>query len=211
MVTDPPYNVDYEGSTADKLRIENDNLSEPEFLKFLTAAFDNMVRSLKPGGAFYIWHASRVQAIFEQALSACGLTVRQQLIWNKNAFTLGRQDYQWKHEPCLYGWKDGAAHFFVSDRSLPTVMDYDKPMRNALHPTMKPIPLIAYQVGNSSLRGDTVLDLFGGSGTTLMACEKLDRRCMMMEFDPRYCDVIVNRWENMTGKKAVRIQGETND
>lgn len=205
VVTDPPYNVAYEGSTKDKLTIMNDKMSPEQFKEFLTEAFRRLHEILKDGGAFYIWHASREQVNFETALNEAGLTVRQQLIWNKNSMTLGRQDYQWKHEPCLYGWKDGASHNWYSDRSQTTVMCFNKPNRNGEHPTMKPVELIGYQISNSSKENDIVTDLFGGSGTTIIACEQLDRRCYTMELDPKYCDVIIKRWEMLTGKKAVKL------
>lgn len=204
IVTDPPYNVSYEGKTKDALTIQNDSMDSAAFKEFLTNAFMRCYESLVEGGSFYIWYASAEHVNFETALNDAGLYVRQQLIWNKNAMVLGRQDYHWKHEPCLYGWKDGASHNWYSDRSQTTVMDFDKPLRNGEHPTMKPIKLIAYQITNSSKRGDVVLDLFGGSGSTLIACEQLDRNCYMMELDPKYCDVIIKRWENLTGEKAIR-------
>lgn len=205
VVTDPPYNVAYEGLTKDKLTIMNDKMSPEQFKEFLTEAFRRLHEILKDGGAFYIWLASREQVNFETALNEAGLQVRQQLIWNKNCMTLGRQDYQWKHEPCLYGWKDGASHNWYSDRSQTTVMDFNKPNRNGEHPTMKPLELIGYQIKNSSKENDIVADLFGGSGTTIIACEQLDRRCYTMELDPKYCDVIIKRWEMLTGKKAVKL------
>lgn len=233
-VTDPPYNVDYEGKTKDKLKIENDQMESEAFQEFLKNAFQNINESLKPGGAFYIWYASREVVNFQTALERAGLTVRQQLIWVKNIFAMGRQDYQWRHEPCLYGWKDGAAHYFVEDRTQSTVTDStpdfesikkeeairllkdiyktttiiyeNKPSRSELHPTMKPINLIGVQVRNSSKLHDSVLDLFGGSGTTLLVCEQTKRRCYMMEYDPCYIDVIIKRWEEYTGKKAELIK-----
>jgi site-specific DNA-methyltransferase (adenine-specific) len=122
-------------------------------------------------------------------------------------FTLGRQDYQWQHEPCLYGWKDGAAHYFTKVRTFGTILNYDKPLRNELHPTMKPIKLISFLIENSSHEGDTVIDFFGGSGSTLIACEMLNRTCYTAEIDPKYCDVIINRWEKLTGQKAVKMDG----
>lgn len=207
VVTDPPYNVAYEGKTKDALTIQNDSMDADTFRGFLTDAFHRCFESLREGGAFYVWYASREHVNFETALNNAGLQVRQQLIWKKNVMVLGRQDYQWKHEPCLYGWKDGASHSWYSDRSQTTVLEFDKPVRNAEHPTMKPIELIAYQIKNSSKREDVVLDLFGGSGSTLIACEQLDRNCFMMELDPKYCDVIIKRWENQTGEKAVLLNG----
>lgn len=206
LVTDPPYNVNYEGGTDEKLKIENDNMDAESFQAFLFAAFENAKDSLKPGGAFYVWYASREVVNFSIALERAGLEVRQELIWNKNSLVLGRQDYQWKHEPCLYGWKDGAAHYFIEDRTLTTVMDFNRPTVNKEHPTMKPIDLIGYQIKNSSKKKELVLDLFGGSGSTLIACEQLGRKCCTMEYDPQYVDVIIKRWEDYTGKKAVLLK-----
>ena len=205
LLTDPPYNVAYVGGTDDALTIENDKMGSDEFYDFLTSAFSAAVEVLKAGGAFYIWHADVNGLDFRLALKASGLTLRQTLIWNKNAMTLGRQDYQWKHEPCLYGWKDGAGHNWYSDRCQTTVLDFNKPLRNGEHPTMKPVELFAYQIQNSTKKGEIVLDLFGGSGTTIIACEQTGRIGYSMELDPKYCDVIIKRYENLTGKKAVKI------
>ena len=205
FLTDPPYNIAYEGKTKKRLKIQNDDMSKEDFLSFLTQVFTNANEYMKEGAAFYIWHAAKEHINFETALNNVGLQVRQQLIWNKNAFILGRQDYHWKHEPCFYGWKSGAKHNWYNDRTQSTVMDFDKPLKNAEHPTMKPVELISYQVGNSSKEGDNVLDLFGGSGTTLIACEQLNRNCYMMELDPKYCDVIVKRWETFTGRTAEKV------
>lgn len=233
VITDPPYNVAYEGGTEEAMTIENDNLSAFEFQNFLESAFARMNESLKPGGAFYVWYASRNGVQFETALNANGLEVRQQIIWVKNTFVLGRQDYQWMHEPCLYGWKAGEGHYFIYDRTQPTAIEYpedldsmskeellrlikeapstviheNKPPVNDIHPTMKPLKLIGKLVRNSTEPGDTVLDLFGGGGSTLIACEELGRKCRMMELDPVYADAIINRWEEYTGKKAIRIRG----
>ena len=204
-LTDPPYNVAYEGKTKDKLKIENDKMSSSSFNQFLTDAFANAIGSLNQGASFYIWFASREHINFESALNNVGLSVRQELIWAKNSMVLGRQDYQWKHEPCLYGWKDGAGHNWYSDRCQTTIMEFDRPYRNGEHPTMKPIPLFGYLIENSSQKGDIVLDSFGGSGTTLIACEQLNRKCYMMEYDPHYCDVIIARWEKLTGKQANKV------
>ena len=203
-VTDPPYNVDYQGGTG--LKIQNDSMSEHAFIEFLTDAFACMRTSLKDGGAFYIWHADGHRYEFLEALRRNSLEVRQALVWVKNSLVLGRQDYQWKHEPCLYGWKDGAAHYFINDRTQSTVIHEDKPSRSAEHPTMKPVKLIGQSIFNSSREGDIVLDLFGGSGTTLIACEQLNRKCRIMEIDPHYVDVIIKRWEDLTGQKAVLIE-----
>lgn len=205
-LTDPPYNVNYEGGTEDKLRIANDNMNSGDFRQFLTSAFSVAVDFLKKGCSFYIWYASREHINFESSLNAVGLTVREQLIWNKSSLVLGRFDYHFKHEPCLYGWKDGAAHNWYNDRSQTTVMDFEKPTKNDLHPTMKPVPLFAYQIANSSKKGDIVLDTFGGSGTTIIACENLGRKGRSMELDPHYCDVILARWEKLTGKTATKIE-----
>lgn len=205
LLTDPPYNVAYEGKTKDALTIENDKMESDKFREFLTSAFTAAVSVLKEGGAFYIWFASREHCNFETALNESGLEVRQELIWKKNTMVLGRQDYQWKHEPCLYGWKDGASHNWYSDRCQTTVLEFNKPARNGEHPTMKPVELFAYQIKNSTKRGETVLDLFGGSGTTIIACEQTGRTGYCMELDPKYCDVIIKRYENLTGDTAVKI------
>lgn len=205
LLTDPPYNVNYTGGTEDELKIQNDNMESEQFKQFLTDAFTAGVSCLKDGGSFYIWFASREHCNFENALNASGLSVRQELIWKKNALVLGRQDYQWKHEPCLYGWKDGASHNWYGDRSQTTILEFDKPTRSADHPTMKPVELFAYQIKNSTKKGETVLDLFGGSGTTIIACEQTGRTGYCMELDPKYCDVIIKRYENLTGDTAVKI------
>lgn len=240
LLTDPPYNVAYEGATKDKLTIKNDNMDDASFLAFLSDAFLNAVKSMRPGASFYIWHAGVYGYQFKCALRNAGLSLRQILIWVKNTIVLGRQDYQWRHEPCLYGWKDGAAHYFINDRTQSTVyedagVDYkklkkdellqlvkqltdvstpntiiyeDNPTRNDVHPTMKPVKLMGRLVKNSSKQGELVLDLFGGSGSTLIACEQLNRRCFSMEFDPKYCDAILDRWEKLTGKTAVLSGGQ---
>ena len=206
LVTDPPYNVDYEGGTIDQLKIENDNMSDGAFREFLQSAFFCCDSVMKPGAAFYIWHADSEGYNFRTACKEIGWTVRQCLIWNKNSLVMGRQDYQWKHEPCLYGWKDGAAHTWNSDRKQTTVIDFDRPNRNDIHPTMKPIGLFEYLIHNSSRKDELVLDTFGGSGTCIMACEQDGRRCFTMELDPRYVDAIIDRWETFTGEKAKLIQ-----
>jgi site-specific DNA-methyltransferase (adenine-specific) len=205
LLTEPPYNVNYEGKTKDKLKIKNDQMGNDNFRQFLTDAFSNADMVMKPGAVFYIWHADSEGYNFRGACFDAGWTVRQCLIWNKNSMVMGRQDYQWKHEPCLYGWKEGAGHLWASDRKQTTVINFDKPTRNDMHPTMKPIPLFDYQIKNNTKGGDVVLDLFGGSGTTIMACEQNGRRGYSMEYDPRYVDVIVDRWEKFTGAKAVLL------
>ena len=210
LLTDPPYNVDYEGKTKERKKIDNDNLSEDEYKEFLIKSLSNAEKYMKLGASFYIWHADKKAYYLYLALNEIGLVVRQCLIWNKSSFVLGRQDYQQKHEPCLYGWKEGSAHSWYNDRKQTTVMDFDKPVRSELHPTMKPIKLFDYQIKNSTKQNTEkeetiVLDLFGGSGTTLICCEQDNRTCYMMEFDPKYCDVIIDRYEKLTGKKAEKI------
>lgn len=203
LITDPPYNVNYEGGTG--LTIQNDNMEDAEFQKFLRDAFQCADSAMKPGAAFYIWHADSEGYNFRGACHDIGWQVRQCLIWNKNALVLGRQDYQWKHEPCLYGWKAGAAHTWLNDRTQTTVLDFDKPSRSDIHPTMKPIGLFDYQIRNSCPAGGAVLDLFNGSGTTIMACEQNGRSAYTMELDPRYVDAAIERWESFTGGKAVLV------
>lgn len=239
-ITDPPYNAAYVGKTADSLTIQNDSMDDGRFHRFLYDFYTQMLRALKPGGSYYIFHADSEGLNFRSALQEAGGQVKQNLVWVKNTMVLGRQDYQWKHEPCLYGWKEGAGHYFVNDRCQTTVfenrfdlesMDRDqllqtakilqeklehcsstvihenKPARNALHPTMKPVALVQRLVQNSSRRGDRVLDLFGGSGSTMMACEACGRSAYLMELDPRYCDAAIQRWETETGGKAVILNG----
>ena len=208
LVTDPPYGIDYVGKTPDALKIANDSFQGGEFMEFLRSAFVCAAGSMRDGAVWYIWHASNKADIFMQACVAAGWTVRQVLVWVKNSLVLGRQDYQWRHELCLYGWIDGAAHYWGNDRSQTTVLEFDKPNRNDIHPTMKPVRMFDYQIRNSCRPGDIVLDIFGGSGTTLIACEQNERICRTMEIDPRYCDAIIKRWENLTGQKAVRINDD---
>ena len=205
LLTDPPYNVNYEGKTKDKLKIQNDKMQNDNFRQFLADAFLNADTVMKPGAVFYIWHADSEGYNFRGACFDVGWRVRQCLIWNKNSMVMGRQDYQWKHEPCLYGWKDGAGHLWASDRKQTTIINFDKPTRSDKHPTMKPIPLFDYQVKNNTKGDDIVLDLFAGSGTTIMACEQNGRRGYCMEYDPKYVDVIIDRWETFTGQKAILI------
>jgi DNA modification methylase len=243
-VTDPPYNVNYgsinetvfgkERNNANK--ILNDNMDDLSFYNFLLDFYTNMMSVLKEGGAFYIFHADSESLNFRGALKEAGGTVKETLIWVKNALVLGRQDYQWKHEPCLYGWKEGAGHYFIDDRCQTTVFEDDsalqkmskdqliqlvkqiqeeqcpttiihenKPTKNDLHPTMKPINLIGRLVKNSSREKENVFDGFGGSGSTLIACEQLKRNAYLMELDPKYIDVQIKRWEDFTGKKAVKL------
>lgn len=235
LLTDPPYNVAVENSSG--LTIQNDNMSDAAFYEFLLSAFSSADSAMREGAGFYIWHGESEGLNFRKACNATGWNLKQCIIWVKSQIVLGRQDYQWKHEPCLYGWKSGSKHYFIKNRKQPTVFDSDmnlelmsaeelraviadimeqssvlregKPSRNAEHPTMKPVPLIKKQVKNSTKRGGVVLDIFGGSGTTLVACEELDRVCYMAELDAKYCDVIVKRWETLTGNTAVLCRNVT--
>ena len=191
-LTDPPYNVAYEGSNG--LTIKNDSMEDVKFREFLRAAFGAAEKAMKPGASFYIFHADSEGYNFRGACHDIGLRVRECLVWKKNALVLGRQDYQWIHEPCLYGWKEGEAHSWYGDRSQTTVMEFPKPKKNDVHPTMKPVEMLVYLLKNSTQRGDVVLDTFGGSGSTLIACEQSGRVCRTMELDPKYCDVIRRRW-----------------
>ena len=203
LLTDPPYNVAYEGGTKEKLTIQNDSMGDEAFRTFLRDAFVTADAMLKPGAVFYIWHADLEGYNFRGACRDAGWQVRQCLVWKKSSLVLGRQDYQWRHEPCLYGWKNGASHLWAADRKQTTILEFDKPSRNGEHPTMKPVALFEYQLLNNTKGGDIVLDSFGGSGTTLIAAEKNGRIARIMELDPKYVDVIVKRWEDFTGQKAV--------
>ena len=205
LLTDPPYNVAYEGKTKDRLTIQNDSMDNDSFRQFLRDAFSSADAVMKQGAVFYIWHADSEGYNFRGACFDIGWKVRQCLIWNKNSMVMGRQDYHWKHEPCLYGWKDGASHLWASDRKQTTVIDYQRPTKADIHPTMKPVGLFDYQIKNNTKGGDIVLDLFNGSGTTIMACEQNGRVARCMELDPRYVDACIKRWENFTGEKAVLI------
>ncbi|WP_112445309.1 DNA modification methylase [Streptococcus sp. 596553] len=235
-VTDPPYNVAYQGGTDEAMTIMNDSMDDVSFRQFLRDAFVVANNHLKPGGAFYIWHADSEGLNFRAAVKETGWLLKQSIIWVKNAIVLGRQDYQWKHEPCLYGWKDGASHYFVDNRSLATVIEEDeenlkemtkselisyiktmqdtspttvfyedKPVRNDIHPTMKPLKLIARCVLNSSKKGDKILDSFNGGGSTLMVCERSERIGYAMELDPVYVERTIKRWEEETGLTAEKV------
>jgi len=193
-LTDPPYNVSYTGKTKDALKIQNDTMANDDFRQFLVDAFTVANGVMKPGAVFYIWHADTEGYNFRGACIDTGWQVRQCLIWNKNSMVMGRQDYHWKHEPCLYGWKDGAGHLWNADRKQTTVLDFQRPTRNGEHPTMKPVTLFDYQIQNNTKGQDIVLDSFMGSGTTIMACEQNGRIAYGLELDPKYVDVIVNRY-----------------
>jgi DNA modification methylase len=207
LLTDPPYNVAYVGKTKEAKVIQNDSMAGEDFRKFLAAAFAPANEVLRAGGVFYIWHADLESYNFRGACADVGWQVRQCLVWQKNSMVMGRQDYHWQHEPCLYGWKDGAAHTWSSDRKQVTLLVFDKPQRSEEHPTMKPVALFEYQIMNNTRVGDLVLDIFGGSGTTLIAAEKNERTAHLMEIDPVYVDVIVKRWEDFTGQKAILEDG----
>ena len=207
VVTDPPYNVAYEGKTKDALTIENDSMGNDDFYKFLYDFYVALTSGVKKGGAIYVWHASSEVINFGKAMVDAGWLLKQQLIWVKNTMVMGRQDYQWKHEPCLYGWLGGDSHKWYSDRKQTTVIEWDKPQRNGEHPTMKPIGLFGYQIENSSKVGDLVIDAFGGSGTTMVACEQLKRKARIVEFDPKYCDVIVKRMIKLDPTLTIKRNG----
>lgn len=204
-LSDPPYNVAYEGKTKDKLKIKNDSMSSESFKDFLVKAFFAFKENLKAGGSYYIFHADSEGHNFRLACIENKLLVKQCLIWNKNVMVMGRQDYHWKHEPILYGWKDGASHFWANDRKQTTILNFDRPSRNQEHPTMKPVEILAYLIKNNTKEEDIVLDTFGGSGSTLITCEQINRICYMAELDPKYADVIIKRWEKYSGQKAVKL------
>lgn len=232
ILTDPPYNVDYEGKTKQKLKIENDSMPGGTFHAFLTDAFTAMIEHVKKGGPAYVFHADSNGETFRNAFRTAGFDLKQVLIWVKNQFVLGRQDYQWRHEPILYGWRPGAAHSWYGQFDKDTVLGadvdptklkkdelvelvksaanestairYDRPKRSSEHQTMKPVPLLSKLIQNSTSIGSIVLDPFGGSGSTLMACEQLNRDARIIELDPAYCDVIIDRWQKHTSLEAAR-------
>lgn len=205
--TDPPYNVNYEGGTKEKLTIKNDKMEDNAFYQFLLDFYTALGRYTKAGGSWYVWHADSEGANFRMAMKDAGIMVKQCLIWVKNSMVMGRQDYQWRHEPCLYGWKEGAAHQWNSDRKQTTILEFDRPQRNAEHPTMKPVKLIAYQIGNSSKEGDIVADGFGGSGTTMVASHVMKRVARVIELDPKYCQVIVDRMRKLDPTLPIKKNG----
>lgn len=191
IFTDPPYNVDYEGTAG---KIQNDKQSNESFFKFLTDAFNNMYEAVKPGGVIYCCHADTEGVNFRTAFQNAGFKLAECLIWEKDTFVFGRQDYHWKHEPILYGWREGEAHYFVDDHTQDTIWIFPKPKHNDLHPTMKPLELVGRAIKNSSRKNENVLDLFGGSGSTLIASEQIERNAFLMELDERFVDVIVKRY-----------------
>ena len=204
MFTDPPYNVDYVGKTADALKIQNDKMDGDAFRAFLTEAFSRAIECAKPGATAYVCHADSEGYNFRGAFADAGWLLKQCIIWEKQHFVIGRQDYQWQHEPILYGWKPGS-HLFYGGRNLTTIWRVDRPSASREHPTMKPVALVTLAVQNSTKGEDIVLDPFLGSGTTLIACEQLGRTCYGMEISPQYCQVIIDRWEKLTGQKAEKV------
>lgn len=227
LLTDPPYNVDVEEKAG---KIMNDNQPDAEFRKFLAAAFSCAIKVMRGGAAFHIWHANTEGYNFMGACRDVGIQVRQVLIWCKKSATLGRQDFQWQHEPCLagfiedtteedtedpsaclYGWKSGGTHRWYKKRKEKTLLYFDKPLVSKDHPTMKPVLLFDYEMQCNTQKGDAVLDLFGGSGTTVIAAEQNGREAYVMELDPKFCDVIVDRWEKFTGETAEQIREDAED
>lgn len=206
ILTDPPYNVNYEGGNEDKLTIQNDSMENDMFARFLRSCFEIMFSVLKPGGSFYVFHADSEGENFRRALREVGFKIAQCCIWVKNSLVMGRQDYQWQHEPCLYGWKPGAAHFWNSDRKQTTVWNFDKPQANRIHPTMKPVALMAYPICNSTKHGEIVVDMFSGSGSTIMACQQTDRIGYAMEIDPKYVAASVRRFAAMFPQLPLRLE-----
>jgi len=214
VVTDPPYNVAIQGGNhgdpnrKNGKKIENDSMSNEQFYQFLYDFYTALGSYTKSGGAWYVWYASKETINFHKAMVDAGLMPKQDLVWKKSSIVMGRQDYQWKHEPCIYGWKEGAAHGWYSDRKQTTILEFDRPSRNAEHPTMKPIPLFAYQIGNSSKQGDIVADGFGGSGTTMVACHQMKRKGYLVEFDPKYCQVIIDRMMKLDSSLKIKLNGK---
>lgn len=206
IVTDPPYNVKYEGTAG---KIQNDNLSSDAFFNFLFDSFSNMEKVLADDGSIYVFHADTEGLNFRKAFADAGFYLSGTCIWKKQSLVLGRSPYQWQHEPVLFGWKKTGKHQWYSDRKQTTIWEFDRPSKNADHPTIKPVALIAYPIGNSSLTNSIVLDPFGGSGSTLIACEQTDRICCIAELDEKYCDVIVKRYiEQVGSSKNVSVQRE---
>lgn len=196
VVTDPPYNVNYEGTAG---KIKNDNMASEKFYQFLLDAFTNIARVMADDASIYVFHADTEGLNFRKAFSDAGFYLSGCCIWKKPSLVLGRSPYQWQHEPCLYGWKKNGKHQWYSDRKQTTIWEFDKTKKNTDHPTMKPIPLLAYPICNSSMSNTLILDPFGGSGSTLIACEQIDRSCYTAELDEKYCDVIVKRYIEQVG------------
>jgi DNA modification methylase len=209
VVTDPPYNVDYVGKTKDALKIKNDQMSDSAFYQFLLAVHQNLASVTRDGGGIYVFHADTEGLNFRAALRDAGWKLAQCCVWVKQTLVMGRQDYHWQHEPILYGWKPGAGHKWYTDRKQTTVWKFDRPSRSPDHPTMKPVDLVAYPIINSSKPGSVVLDAFGGSGSTLIACAKNGREARLLEIDPKYCDVIIRRWQEWSGEKALNEENRS--
>ena len=206
VLTDPPYNVAYTGGTKDALTIDNDDMNNEDFRKFLFDFYKNAFEITAPGGAMYVFHADSEGHNFRGALVDAGWLMKQCLIWLKSSFVMGRQDYHWKHEPILYSWKPGASHNWYSDRRQSTVLEFDKPHRNTDHPTPKPVEMLEYLIKNSSAHGDLIYDGFLGSGSTLIACEQTGRVCYGCELAPGYASVVIKRWQNLVGKTAELVE-----
>lgn len=202
VVTDPPYNVNYEGTVG---KIQNDNMADDQFYNFLFAAFVNMEAHMEQDASIYVFHADTEGLNFRRSFKAAGFYLSGTCIWKKQSLVLGRSPYQWQHEPVLFGWKKGGKHNWYSDRKQSTIWEFDRPKKNELHPTMKPVGLVAYPIKNSSMSNCIVLDPFGGSGSTLMACEQTNRICYTIELDEKYADVIVNRYMEQKGAKGVFV------
>ena len=204
--TDPPYNIDYEGGSKKREKIANDKLDD--FPKFLYDVYTTISTALKKGGAIYVWHASTETHNFIQQFLDAGFLFKSYIVWNKNNSTFGRSDYHWKHEPCIYGWLEGASHKWYGDRKQTTVWDVDRPSRSDEHPTMKPIDLCSKALTNSSTINDIVLDVFLGSGSTMVAAHQMQRKCYGMELDPKYCQVIVDRMLKLDSTLEVKRNGQ---
>lgn len=193
------------------LTIDNDSMDDESFYNFLLDSYRTINKFVVKGGAWYVWHADSEGANFRKAMIDSGILLKQCLIWVKNTMVMGRQDYHWQHEPCLYGWKPGASHNWYSDRKQTTILNFDRPQRNKEHPTMKPVPLIGYQISNSSKKGDIVADGFLGSGTTMVASHQIGRICIGTELSTKYCQVIIDRMLKLDESIAVKINGKVYD
>jgi DNA modification methylase len=202
VFTDPPYNVNYAGYTEERLTIQSDSMPREDFIRFLRASFTNLRRAVKAGASLYVCHSSSWQREFQDALEQSGFEIRCQIIWAKNTFAWGFERYKFQHEPIYYTHVAGQTDNWYGDLSQSTLWQENKPVANRLHPTMKPVELIERALVNSSKAGDMVLDLFGGSGATLIACQRRGRTARLAELDPKYCDVIVQRWQDFIGREA---------
>ena len=206
VVTDPPYNINYKGRSNGH-KIQNDSQSDGNFYQFLYDFYTALGSFTKGGTSWYVWHSEKERVNFQKALIDSGIELKQTLIWFKNNIGMG-SPYRWQHEPCLFGCKAGNKHSWYGDKSQTTVLRFDRPQRNAEHPTMKPVPLISYQIGNSSKQGDIVADGFGGSGTTMVACHQMNRKAYLVEYDPKYCQVIIERMRKLDPSLEIKRNGE---